>query len=115
MKKNTFKIVFVVFTFILVSCSSDSDEPMPETKITYEKDIKLIIENNCFGCHIDPPINGAPFALVNYAQVSAEASNILTAISKQTGETSAMPPIGRMSQETIDKVAKWIDDGLLEN
>ena len=66
-------------------------------------------------CHIDPPVNGAPFPLIDYAQVSSRASSILAAISKQTGEVGAMPPGGRLPQATIDIVNQWIQDGLLEN
>ena len=117
--KPVFKFLFLVATlFFLVSCSSDSEETMMPNNpglVTYEGNVKAIINNNCLGCHTDPPVNGAPFALTTYAQVSARANQILTAISRQSGANGAMPPSGRMSQATIDIIDQWIQDGTLEN
>ena len=109
---------FIVILFFY-SCSSDSEDdisPPPNSeKITYNQHIQPAISANCLGCHTNPPVNGAPFPLTNYTEVSNRASAILTAISKQTGETRAMPPSGRLPQATIDAVDQWIKDGLLEN
>ncbi len=113
--KTFLNILTAISIVVLCGCSSDDEQPIPNTDITYNKDIKVIIEDHCLACHIDPPINGAPFPLVNYEQVSKEASAILEAISKQTGEVGAMPRVGRLPQATIDKVAQWIDDGLPED
>jgi len=118
--KTILKIAVCFCTILfLYSCSSDDGGTNPPTnpneKVTYDKDIKPIIEGRCFACHIDPPVNGAPFPLVNYNQVNSRASQILTAISKQSGTNGAMPPSGRLPQATIDLVEQWINDGALEN
>jgi len=91
----------------------DGEEAEP---VTYQKDIRAIIGNNCLGCHSSPPINGAPFPLTTYLQVRdvAESGLLLTAIGRQTGEVRAMPPGGRLPQAVIDRVEEWIADGLLE-
>lgn len=112
------KISLLLFTLILlVSCSSDSEDDMGPNQgpVTYDGNVKAIIDNNCLACHIDPPVNGAPFALTNYTQVSSRAALILTAISKQAGTAGAMPPSGRLPQSTIDLIDQWIQDGTLEN
>lgn len=98
----------------LVGLGNDGGDPGP---ITYTADIKAIVGSNCLGCHMDPPINGAPFPLTTYERVKsvAESGLLLTAISRQTGEVRAMPPTGRLPQATIDKVEQWIADGLLEH
>lgn len=116
MKRILPKIVIVLTLLMAMSCSSDSDDEMPPSgPVTYDGAVKAIIDGQCLACHIDPPVNGAPFALTNYNQVSSQAALILTSISKQTGATAAMPPSGRLPQSTIDIIDQWIQDGTLEN
>ncbi len=104
-----------------MACSTDQESDLVEIgkdgePVTYQKDIKAIIGNNCLECHSSPPINGAPFPLTNYLQVRnvAESGLLLTAIGRQTGEARAMPPPGRLPQAVIDRVEQWIADGLKE-
>lgn len=119
-------VMIVLFAFAIWSCTNDSeadligiDEEQVDdeegTIITYESEIKSIIDSGCVGCHNNPPINGAPFSLVNYQQVSTRANSILNAMSRQSGSSAAMPPSGRLPQNTINKIQEWIDNGLLEN
>ncbi len=106
----------------LLGCSNDSpsdliEEQNPNVAITYDNTIQSIINNNCLGCHSNPPQNGAPFPLVNFDQVFSRADNgqLLRSISRQTGEPRAMPPSGRLPQATIDLVEQWIEEGSIEN
>lgn len=106
----------------LFGCSNDSESDLieaqdPSISITYTNTIQSIINNNCIGCHSEPPQNGAPFPLTNFNQVFTRAENgqLLRAISRQTGEARAMPPSGRLPQATIDMVNQWIEEGALEN
>lgn len=113
--------------FAIWSCTNDSEADLVEIEqeqgpdggdtdgITYENTVRAIVQGNCVGCHNDPPRNGAPFALVTYQQVSARANNILSAMSRQNGAAGAMPPVGRLPQNTIDQIQEWIDNGLPEN
>ncbi|WP_203257034.1 hypothetical protein [Hyunsoonleella ulvae] len=107
---------------LLIGCSNDSQNDLiedqnPTESVTYTNTIQSIINNNCVGCHSDPPQNGAPFPLANFDQVFSRANNgqLLRAMSRQTGEPRAMPPSGRLPQATIDLVEQWIEDGLEEN
>ena len=116
MKRIIPNVIVVTTLFLALSCSSDSDDPMPPTgPVTYEDAVKAIIDGQCLACHIDPPVNGAPFALTNYDQVSSQAALILTSISRQSGTTAAMPPSRRLPQSNIDIIEQWIQDGTLEN
>ena len=117
MKKFLPTLVVALTLLLTMSCSSDSEDPMPPPTgpVTYEGAVKAIIDGQCLACHIDPPVNGAPFPLTNYNQVSSQAALILTSISRQSGATAAMPPSGRLPQSTIDVIEQWIQDGTLEN
>lgn len=121
MKSISIPILLLSLT-ILSGCSNDSqsdlvEEQNPGSSITYSNSIQSIINNNCVGCHSNPPRNGAPFPLASFDEVSTRANNgqLLRSISRQTGEPRAMPPSGRLPQATIDLVEQWIDEGLQEN
>ena len=114
------------FTFCLYSCSNDSvDDLAPDNidtsggsggaTITYNSNVKSIMQSSCVGCHSSPPVNGAPFALVNFNQVSQRASSILNVMNRQSGTSNAMPPSGRLPQSTIDVIEQWIENGTPEN
>lgn len=122
MKKIILLTTIATFTF-LTNCTSVSEDDLIEeqpvpTTVTYNKDIKPIIDNNCIFCHAPPPVNGAPNALINYTQVknAVENSNLINRVSSQAGQPGAMPFGGpRLPQSTIDLIIQWNDDGLLED
>ncbi|WP_119790639.1 hypothetical protein [Flavobacterium anhuiense] len=106
----------------LAGCSNDdSSTPMNSTapvgSVTYNKDVKSIIDNNCIVCHAAVPTNGAPISLVTYAQVKEAVlkRSLIIRISLENGNSVLMPKGGpRMPQETIDIVKQWEKDGLFE-
>jgi len=118
--KNLFPML--VFAGFLLSCSNDNPdtlmEDMPnENAITYQQNVKSIIDNNCISCHAATPRNGAPMSLVTYDQVKNAIQNrgLLNRISLNSGNSLLMPQGGpRLPQASIDIVAKWQQDGLLE-
>ena len=129
MKKMKTTKLFSIFLFSLFvcSCTNDSegdlievdqeqiDDELEVTGVTYENTVKAIIDGSCIGCHDNPPRNGAPFSLVNFGQVSQRANAILNAMSRQNGAAGAMPPAGRLPQNTINQIEEWIDNGSPEN
>lgn len=120
--KNIF--LFSLFaTAFLTSCSNDSEEdlidndPIEET-ITYNGHVKVIIDNNCIGCHGNPPTNGASTSLLTFndVKVGVENNNLINRVSAQAGAAGAMPLGGpRLPQNLIDLIVAWEADGLLEN
>lgn len=118
--KNLFPML--VFAGFLLSCSNDNldtlMEDMPnENAITYQQNVKSIIDNNCISCHAATPRNGAPMSLITYDQVKNAIQNrgLLNRISLNNGNSLLMPQGGpRLPQASIDIVAKWQQDGLLE-
>ena len=120
MKKN---ILFTTcLALFVMSCSNDSTndlidntDPLPE-QVTYNADVKTIIDNNCINCHSVPPQNGAPMPLTTYQQVknAVENGNLIERIS--TTDLGEVMPFGgpRLPQNLIDTVIQWETDGLLE-
>lgn len=126
--KTIKSITLLLIALSIYSCSYDSESDLidtpdeqeqqqedPNILITYDDDIRPIMQGSCVSCHGNPPTNGAPFSLVNFSQVSQRANLILSAMDRQSGSPGAMPPSGRLPQATIELVRQWIEDGTPEN
>ncbi|AOC97020.1 hypothetical protein BB050_03942 [Flavobacterium anhuiense] len=125
MKKT---IVLTILMAVFASCSdSDTTQEIetpttptnptdPTGTVTYNKDVKSIIDANCISCHSSG--RSASFRpLTTFAQVKAavESAGLLGRIQLQNGQQGIMPQGGRMSQANIDIIVKWNTDGLKEN
>lgn len=128
------KIKNIIYTLailgILFNCSSNSNDDIIEeqqeeeiemtpeieeettNKLTYNANIKSIIDGACIRCHGTPLTNGAPFPLVNFDQVSSRAARI---IARVNSSSNPMPPTGRIEASLRLQIEQWRTDGLLEN
>jgi len=109
---------------LIFSCSSGGDDPVsqpnpdpdpdpnPTTKVTYNADVKIIIDGNCISCHGSPTSNGAPMSLITYTQVK---NNVNSIISRINSTTNPMPQSGLLPQADRTLIQQWKDGGLLEN
>ena len=117
MKKN---FLIIAICLSILSCSNDSEDdltnpsPLPDT-VTYVNDVKSIIDNNCISCHSNPPVSGAPNALVTYTQVRDAVLN-KNLIGRISGTSGALMPQGgpKLPQSLIDIIIQWQADGFLE-
>ncbi len=119
MKKIFLGVIWL--SLIFTSCAYDSESDLIDTTelpnmVTYNNHIKEIIDNNCLGCHINPPINDAPMPLLTYDNVKEAVENrgLLIRISSQ--DLGFLMPFGgpRLPQNLIDIIIKWEADGFLE-
>ena len=105
----------------LYSCDSHTyeeieEEVIIEGDVTYDANVKSIIDSDCVSCHSDG--NVAAFRpLTNYNEVkeAVETAGLLDRIQMQSSEPGVMPQTGRMPQSKIDVILQWNEDGLLEN
>ena len=80
----------------------------------YPCDVFTVIHDNCHSCHQDPPINGAPFSLLTYADTQ-ELFNPSKRVFQQMydqiqpGAAPRMPLNGTLT----DAEQKTLDDWLL--
>ena len=111
-----------LFMVLLTNCSYNSEDDLIEAivvedEVTYEANIKSIIDTNCIFCHSNPPVNGAPMALITFENVrdAVENRDLIERIS--TTDIGFVMPLGgpRLPQNLIDLVIQWEADGLLEN
>ncbi|MGY5355470.1 hypothetical protein [Wenyingzhuangia sp. IMCC45467] len=109
--------LITVLSFLLVNCTNDSESDLMETdtdptiKLTYTKDIKPIIDNNCLQCHNNPPTNSAPSSYNTYELVKNGANSIQ---SRMNNTSAPMPQSGLLPAATRAKFDQWITDGKLE-
>ncbi len=117
------KILFLsVTSAFLLSCTNDSAsdliniEPLPE-EVSFNTNIKIIIDNNCTSCHGSTPIPVTNLSLDTYEKVKEAVTNrnLIGRISMQEGSSTLMPQGGpKLPQNTIDLIIKWQEEGLLE-
>jgi len=114
-------LLYITGLICFTNCSYNSEDDLTEAIIeefvTYEDNIKSIIDTNCISCHSSPPTNGAPISLVTYDDVknAVENRNLIGRIS--TTDAGFVMPFGgpRLPQNLIDLVVQWEEEGLLEN
>ena len=103
------------------SACKDNDPPPvdPEPKpVTYEADIKEVFGNNVgrcsnSGCHAVGSPNGVT-ANFEGTKAMAESGRLIGALEHEAGY-SAMPKFrDKLPVSQINKVKKWIEEGLLE-
>lgn len=114
MKKKALYL-FAIAGLFLASCSSsdDSDERQPQS-VTYQANIKSIIQNHCLSCHGNPIANGAPMSLTTYAEV-VDAVNTRFLIDRINDAANPMPEAGLLPSSTRQLIETWVSQGMKEN
>jgi hypothetical protein len=126
------KLVIICIFFVLAGCSSsdtnegvmappdstnnppdNDDDNTPPSPVSWEADIRVIIQNNCTTCHSDPPRNDAPMSLVTYDDVRNAVEN-RGLLGRINSTTSPMPPTGRLPAATRQLIEDWADLGFEE-
>lgn len=117
--KLNYYIIWPTIALLIIGCSNNSTDdlasPVVVQKVSYARDIKPIIDNNCVMCHSDPPINNAPMRLTTYEFVADAITTrpLLDRISRPQGAPGMMPNNGiRLPQASIDLIARWKNEGL---
>lgn len=77
--------------------------------VSYQQSISNIISSNCAitGCHVS---GGIRADFTQFSNVQSRASQI-----KSRTQSGNMPKTGSLSQQQIDLIACWVDDGALNN
>jgi hypothetical protein len=119
MKKYLFITSMVAIAVIFYNChgskKATSSAPPPPVALTYETNLKTVIEANCTPCHI-PARGGNKKAYDNFANVKTDIDDIIRRIQLNPADRGFMPfkKPARLSDSTIAVFKKWKTDGLLE-
>jgi len=109
-------IIGIIGLLVLAGCSGSGspDDMIDPVDVTYEADVKFIMENDCLNCHTNPPVNGATVPLTTYGEVrsAVETSDLLGRINSIS---NPMPPTGLISTIPRKVIQDWVDQGFPEN
>lgn len=82
-----------------------------DTTITYNSQIKTIIDNNCVGCHSGPaPSGGAMLTTYNQVMVHVNDGHI----NQKVLVDKSMPKGGSLSTADLTAIACWLGNGAKE-
>ena len=91
------------------------------TSVDYTSEIQPIFDDNCGNCHLGNSSGGLNLSNYNNLMSSNtvvpgnhQASELYDRITRSESEQGDMPPSGSLSEEQIDLIAQWIDEGALE-
>ena len=88
--------------------------------VDYESEIQPIFDNNCGGCHLANSQGG--LNLSNYENLmssgtviagNSQGSILYDRITRPESSAGDMPPAGSLSDNEINLIAQWIDEGAL--
>lgn len=116
--KTTTTILSVLIISVCSGCVKNAIEPVETTptntntiadeNITYNKNIKPIIDQNCGGCHHPQTLNILPY-LTNYEEVKFEAENGTFASTIFDENPRLMPPSNPLLNNEKELITKWIN------
>ena len=81
--------------------------------ITYEVDVKPIMNQLCVACH-NANLKEDGVDLSSYYLTKVQFDDILKSMQEEEGEDDIMPPSGRVDDTIIETLILWKADGLLE-
>lgn len=118
--KYKLPLLSLLFFAFLPGCSNHSTDDLVDLNtqpVSYNNQIRQIIDSNCLFCHQDPPINFAPMRLTTYQDVknAVLTRGLIDRISRPQGAPGMMPNGGtRLPQPLIDQIIKWQNEGFAE-
>jgi uncharacterized membrane protein len=119
MRTPTATILFLTSLFLAGCSKSDNSEGDPAndnsepTALSYQSDVRPIIQGNCLACHGNPPTNNAPMSLTTLSLVQSAIQN-RGLLSRINSTTNPMPPDGLMPQAPRSLIAEWANQGFPE-
>ncbi len=106
--------VLITLSIAFFSCDNNVEEEIPlpigneecSTDISFTADVKPVIDTNCIRCHGG---NQAP-DLRTFEGINANAARVRTQVVSRR-----MPLGGSLTNEEIELIRCWIDNGALNN
>ena len=113
MKKISIIAGLIAIAVLFYNCHGSKKASASVPKLTYDTNLKAVIETNCTPCHIAGKGNKKPYD--NYANVKTDIDEMIRRISLNPGEKDFMPfKHPKLPDATIAVFKQWRSDGLLE-
>ena len=113
MKKNFVLACLIATAFVFYNCHGSKKATSSAPKLTYDTNLKAVIETNCTPCHIAGKGNKKPYD--NFANVKTDIDEMIRRIELNPEERGFMPfKHPKLPDATIAIFKQWRSDGLLE-
>jgi membrane-bound lytic murein transglycosylase B len=113
MRKVSTTLTLLAAVLMFQFCSSSKKAASKEVAVTYDANVKPVIQSSCAPCHIAGKGNKKP--LDNFADASSVADDIIARIQKSPEERGFMPfKHARLSDADIAVFVGWKKTGLKE-
>lgn len=110
--KKAFVLLLMLTPFVLQFCSTSRNAA--KNNITYDGNVKPIMEARCTPCHFPPKGNKKPYN--SYLAVKNDIDSIIDRVNRNPTEKGFMPfKHPKLSDSTINVLVQWKKDGLKEN
>lgn len=122
---------YFIFVFLFLFALPVSESFAQKKKaVSFSKEIMPLIEKNCLPCHAAVDENPGKFFMEDYKAVMTDGKHGKAVIAGKSGESNlvnklkANPPFGeqmplmrktKLTNEEIDLIANWIDQGAKKN
>ena len=114
MKKISILTCLIAIAVVFYNCHGSKKAAASAPKLTYDSNLKAVIETNCSPCHIAGKGNKKPYD--NYANVKTDIDEMIRRISLNPEERGFMPfKHPKLPDATIAIFKQWRSDGLREN
>lgn len=124
--KRILILFFLLCTVTFTGCYYDSEEKLYPVlssscdleNVTFSATVKPILQASCYACHSNTNyINqGSGIRLENYEDVKLQAGNrLMGAIRHEPGHVPMPLNGGKLPDCEINKIQRWIDNGMLNN
>ena len=115
MKKITTLTALVATAIIFYNCHHSKKAQASVAKLTYDGNLKAVIEANCSPCHIAGKGNKKPYD--NFANVKSDIDDMIRRIGLNPTDRGFMPfrNPNKLPEQTIAAFKKWKEDGSIEH
>lgn len=121
MKEFFFAALTILFLVSIsqTSCYYDNEAELygvgncDTTAVSYNTDIKPIIDANCISCHA-PGGEQESSPILNYEDLKKYTGN-RDLVNRTNGTNSLMPPSGKMNSCNVALIEAWVNQGALNN
>lgn len=115
----------LLILFLVATLHSCVDHTLPEVEVdecggtvSFDIDIEPIIDSKCAivgdgGCHNGG--NGASLDWRVFSNFQAKASSVKDRITRAPGSDGKMPKIGTLTNDQIQLIVCWVDQGAKDN
>jgi hypothetical protein len=115
MKKIATLAIFATALICFSNCHSSKKATASKAHVTYEANIRPLVEANCAPCHF-PDKNGMKKPLNSYTAVRDNIDSMLWRIQLNPTDKGFMPfKHPKLSDSTITVFKQWKDNGTPEN